>query len=264
MRSARLATEYSGLRYWMGTAPRHLVHRRSCFLNISPKTASNFEPVGAHPVVYSNQSTLLERRSPFFFKCLQRGEVSSRFRGQYGTFPKVTVTCVKRTRLKRPRLHRKDNPTAVERNENTITKPRRIQRERLVENRTCFYHVGSMPEAKKPQSTLQPTRMSPPKPSRFSHAAPHPATRRPWDLQERRAIRENPAVIPKIGAFFVHDDRSGGASGRKSAGGGNQQQQKGRGGDGAEESPEEEEVGLGRWRADALPSAKKKAGGEQR
>lgn len=94
MRSARLATEYSGLRYWMGTAPRHLVHRRSCFLNISTKTASSFEPVGAHPVVYSlrihangagsytadtnsKQSTLFERRTPFFSsvfnagKCLQ-------------------------------------------------------------------------------------------------------------------------------------------------------------------------------------------------
>lgn len=91
----------------------------------------------------------------------------------------------------------------------------------------------------------------------------HPPRRR--NLQERRAIRENPAVIPKIGAFFVHDDRSGGASGRKSVGGGKQQQQQqGGGGDAGEESPEEEEVGLGRWRADALPSAKKYNGGEQR
>lgn len=101
--------------------------------------------------------------------------------------------------------------------------------------------------------------------TRGAHRTHHPLTPRSRNLQERRAIRENPAVIPKIGAFFVHDDRSGGSSGRKSAGGGKQQQRQAGGGDGGEEShEEEEEVGLGRWRADALPSTKKKTGGEQR
>ncbi|CAM9613024.1 unnamed protein product, partial [Scytosiphon promiscuus] len=76
--------------------------------------------------------------------------------------------------------------------------------------------------------------------------------------QERRAIRENPAVIPKLGAFFVHDDRSGGAGGKSGAGSGR--------GDGAEGAPEEEEEAeeeatLGRWRADALATNKKKTGG---
>lgn len=79
--------------------------------------------------------------------------------------------------------------------------------------------------------------------------------------QERRAIRENPAVIPKLGAFFVHDDRSGGGGGAGSKGGAG-------GGDGAEGVPQqeeevEEEATLGRWRADALTTTKKKTAGEQ-
>lgn len=72
-------------------------------------------------------------------------------------------------------------------------------------------------------------------------------------------------MIPKLGAFFVHDDRSGGP-GSKAAGG--KLKQQGGGGDGVEGSPqgegEEEEAGLGRWRADALPPTKKKTGVEPR
>lgn len=80
--------------------------------------------------------------------------------------------------------------------------------------------------------------------------------------QERRAIRQNPAVIPKLGAFFVHDDRSGGSGGKTGAG---KQGGRGEGGDGPPEEEEEgeEEATLGRWRADALTTTKKKTGGEQ-
>lgn len=86
--------------------------------------------------------------------------------------------------------------------------------------------------------------------------------------QERRAIRDNPAVIPKLGEFFVHDDRSSRGSGNKAARGKQQQQQQQQrggedGGAGSSEGDEEEDSGLGRWRADALPLAKKKNSGEQ-
>ncbi|CAM9825267.1 unnamed protein product, partial [Laminaria digitata] len=66
---------------------------------------------------------------------------------------------------------------------------------------------------------------------------------------ERKAIRENPAVIPKLGAFFVHDDRSGAAGGAA--------------GQETEEQEGAEEESTGRWRADAVPSVKKKSSGER-
>lgn len=86
--------------------------------------------------------------------------------------------------------------------------------------------------------------------------------------QERRAIRENPAVIPKLGAFFVHDDRGGGGgrgSGGMARAGKQQRRRDGEDGSG-EEGGEEEEVGVGvgRWRADTLPSPKKKSAGVER
>lgn len=75
-------------------------------------------------------------------------------------------------------------------------------------------------------------------------------------------------MIPKLGAFFVHDDRSGGVG----ASGGKQRRRRqggGEAGDGKEgfsdeEEEEEEDASVGRWRADTLPSTKNKTGSEQR
>lgn len=55
-------------------------------------------------------------------------------------------------------------------------------------------------------------------------------------------MRDNPAIIPKRGGFFVHDDRAGAAGWAPLA-------------EGKSETAPEEEEPVGRWRADALPPA---------
>lgn len=60
-------------------------------------------------------------------------------------------------------------------------------------------------------------------------------------------MRENPAVIPKRGVFFVHDNRDNNSNVTTQE---------------VEDEGEAEDASVGRWRADALPSARKRGGGD--
>lgn len=77
-------------------------------------------------------------------------------------------------------------------------------------------------------------------------------------------MRNNPAVIPKRGGFFLHDDRSGdnhapatGWGATSLTQGEGQAREGGEGGVG-EAREELDDEPLGRWRADALPVSGKK------